>query len=192
MLSSAKIFYLPGFSLSLDQRLVQRFVAESSYEGKMLIINLSAEFICLRYKKTLTELASKASFIFGNNKELRAFATVSGLKSDLEDDLESIRWLLRNPLEDADRLKAVVITRAERSVIIGTKSEVREIPVPVLEPQLIRDTNGAGDAFVGGFIAALAREDSLTVTDCVLAAVKVAQNVLRSPGCCLYNVSDGS
>ena len=192
MLSSAKIFYLPGFSLSLDQRLVQRFVAESSSKGKMLIINLSAEFICRQYKTILTELASIASFIFGNNKELRAFATVSGLQSDLEDDLESIRWLLRNPLEDADRLKAVVITRAEGSVIIGTKSEVREIPVPVLEPQLIRDTNGAGDAFVGGFIAALAREDSLTVTDCVLAAVKVAQSVLKSPGCCFNNVSDVS
>ena len=181
MLSSAKIFYLPGFSLSLDQRLVQRFVAESSSEGKMLIINLSAEFICRQYKTILTELASKASFIFGNNRELRAFATASGFQSDLEDDFESIRWILNNTLEDADRLSAVVITRAERSVIIGTKSEVREIPVPSLDPQLIRDTNGAGDAFVGGFIAGLARED--TVTRCVLAAITEAQNVLKSPGC---------
>ena len=90
MLSSAKIFYLPGFSLSLDQQLVQTFVAEGSSEGKMLIINLSAEFICLRYKKTLTELTSKASFIFGNNRELRAFATASGFHSDLEDDFESM------------------------------------------------------------------------------------------------------
>ena len=190
MLSSAKIFYLPGFSLSLDHRLLRRFVADSWTEGKMLIINLSAEFICLQYTKLLTELASKASFIFGNNKELRAFATASGFHSDLHDDFEIMRWFLDNPLEEADRLRAVVITRAERSVIIGTKSEVREVPVPDLQPQLVRDTNGAGDAFVGGFIAALISEDS--VAQCVLAAISVAQTVLKTSGCCFNNLSDAS
>ena len=149
----------------------------------MLIINLSAEFICLQYTKLLTELASKASFIFGNNKELRAFATASGFHSDLHDDFEIMRWFLDNPLEEADRLRAVVITRAERSVIIGTKSEVREAPVPDLQPQLVRDTNGAGDAFVGGFLAGLVREDS--IADCVLAAISVAQKVLNISGCSL-------
>ena len=186
MLGSAKLLYLPGFSLSLDHQLVRRFVAESWTGGKMLIINLSAEFICLQYTKILTELASKASFIFGNNKELRAFATASGFNSDLHDDFETVRWLLDNPLEEADRLRAVVITRAERSVIIGTKSEVREASVPDLHPGLIRDTNGAGDAFVGGFLAGLVREDS--VADCVLAAISVAQNVLNISGCSLSKI----
>ena len=154
--------------------------------GKMLIINLSAEFVCLQYKNILTELASKASFIFGNNKELRAFVNACGFHSDLEDDFETIRWLLDNPLEDADRLRAVVITRAERSVLIGTKSTVREIPVPYLDPQLVRDTNGAGDAFVGGFLAGLAVEDSLT--DCVTGAISVAQEVLNMSGCSFTNI----
>ena len=190
MMSSARIFYLPGFSLSLEQQLVQRFVAEGSSEGKMLIINLSAEFICLKYKNLLTELASKASYIFGNDTELRAFATASGFQSHLQDDFERIRWFLSNPLKDADRLKAVVITRAERSVIIGTKNEVTEVLVPNLDPQLIRDTNGAGDAFVGGFIAALVREGS--VAQCVLAAISVAQNVLKTSGCRFNNLSDSS
>ena len=133
-------------------------------------------------------MASKASFIFGNNKELRAFATASGLQSDLEDDLESIRWLLRNPLEDADRLKAVVITRAESSDIIGTKSEVREISVPVLDPQLIRDTNGAGDAFVGGFLAQWVLGAGLDVA--VKCGIWAATHCIKRSGCTMPEVCD--
>ena len=134
----------------------------------------------------MIELVSRASFIFGNNKELRAFARALGLHSELEDDFENLRWFLDNPLQFGDRLRGVVITRAERSVLIGTKSAVREIPVPHLDPQLVRDTNGAGDAFVGGFLAGLAVEDSLT--DCVTAAVSVAQEVLNMSGCNLTKI----
>ena len=86
-----------------------------------------------------------------------------------------------NPLRDANRLRALVITRAERSVLIGTKSGVRECPVPTLDPQVIRDTNGAGDAFVGGFLAQHCQGAELATS--VRCGIWAASYIIQQSGC---------
>jgi sugar/nucleoside kinase (ribokinase family) len=53
--------------------------------------------------------------------------------------------------------------------------------VPKIAKDLIVDTNGAGDSFVGGFFAALSRGES--VIDCVKAGVKLSGIVVQHLGC---------
>lgn len=50
------------------------------------------------------------------------------------------------------RSRFVVITRGEKSIFVAIGSgESQTFPVDTIERNLIKDTNGAGDAFSGGW-----------------------------------------
>ena len=49
----------------------------------------------------------------------------------------------------------IVVTRGSKSVIVSDSlaKDPAEVKVPRVDPSLIKDTNGAGDSFVGGFLS---------------------------------------
>lgn len=49
----------------------------------------------------------------------------------------------------------MVITQGSSETIVAVQGVVRTFPVEKIPNHLLVDTNGAGDAFVGGFIAQL-------------------------------------
>lgn len=53
------------------------------------------------------------------------------------------------------RPRVVVITQGSSETIVAVQGVVRTFPVEKIPNHLLVDTNGAGDAFVGGFIAQL-------------------------------------
>ena len=57
----------------------------------------------------------------------------------------------------------------------------RAIPVQPLDPALLVDTNGAGDAFVGGFLSQLAvgKHDD----ECARAGNYAAREIIQLSGC---------
>jgi adenosine kinase len=57
---------------------------------------------------------------------------------------------------------------------------VREYPVPVIEADKILDTNGAGDSFVGGFLAQLVQGKDLD--KCVDCGIWVCGLVIQQSG----------
>ena len=58
--------------------------------------------------------------------------------------------------------RVVIITEGSKPTIVvkaNTESKLSsctKIPVYMIDQSLVKDTNGAGDTFVGGFLAALA------------------------------------
>ncbi|GME81660.1 unnamed protein product [Ambrosiozyma monospora] len=64
-------------------------------------------------------------------------------------------------------LSTVIFTQGTDETIAVTyvsatkEYKVEKFPVHVLDPKLIEDTNGAGDAFAGGFIAGLVQGKEL-------------------------------
>ena len=56
----------------------------------------------------------------------------------------------------SDRKRTVVITQGCDPVIVVVGTAVAEYPVNILPKDKIVDTNGAGDAFVGGLYCFLA------------------------------------
>ena len=62
-----------------------------------------------------------------------------------------------------------------------TPPEVTEYTINHLKPEQIVDTNGAGDSFVGGFLAAyqLGKE----FDDCVKVGIDLASQVVQRIGC---------
>ena len=71
--------------------------------------------------------------------------------------------------------RVVVITQGPKPTVIAELGSIRHIDVAPVEK--IVDTNGAGDAFVGGFLALIAKGAS------VKAGQWAAAHVIQRSGC---------
>jgi adenosine kinase len=92
-----------------------------------------------------------------NEAEAEAWATATGqpATTDLPVIAKAIAAL---PKSNPSRPRTVVITHgAEPTLVVSAAApeDVRSYPVHVLTQEEITDTNGAGDAFAGGFMGAL-------------------------------------
>jgi adenosine kinase len=88
------------------------------------------------------------------------------------------------------RSRIVVFTQGSKETIVASEGTVHRFPVEPLPRELLVDTNGAGDAFVGGFLSQLLHHRPLH--DCVHAGNYAARIVIQHSGCsfpkiCEYN-----
>ncbi len=81
--------------------------------------------------------------------------------------------------------RIVIITQTDKPVIFvkSDSNEVKEFPVPQLKEEQIKDTNGAGDAFTGGFLAMYISGKSLET--CIKCAIYCAFECIQQSGCTL-------
>ena len=82
----------------------------------------------------------------------------------------------------------VVITQSENPVLLARTgvNEVKEFPVKQLSEKELVDTNGAGDAFTGGFLAMYIHNKPLET--CVECAIYCATECIKLQGCTLPKV----
>jgi len=156
MVEKAKIFYSAGFfiTVSPDSMLkVAKHASEST--DKKFCVNLSAPFICEFFKDALAGVLEYADVVIGNETEAETFAKVNGIEGTRAEVAKAIAAL---PYKgNAAKSRTVIITQGADSVIVVEKGVVSEMPVIKLDKEKIVDTNGAGDAFVGGLLAQLAK-----------------------------------
>ncbi|KAJ6767826.1 ADENOSINE KINASE 2-LIKE ISOFORM X1 [Salix koriyanagi] len=70
---------------------------------------------------------------------------------------------------------------ANNKVVIAEDGKVKLFPVILLPKEKLVDTNGAGDAFVGGFLSQLVQEKP--IEDCVKAGCYAANVIIQRSGC---------
>uniref|UniRef100_A0A3Q2QEB7 Adenosine kinase n=1 Tax=Fundulus heteroclitus TaxID=8078 RepID=A0A3Q2QEB7_FUNHE len=85
------------------------------------------------------------------------------------------------PKVNAKRQRIVVFTQGKDETIMALSDKIETFPVLKIDPKDIVDTNGAGDAFVGGFLSGLVQEKPLD--QCVRAAHYSANVIIRRAGC---------
>lgn len=139
----------------------------------MFALNLSAPFIPQFFKVQLEQVFPYCDFIIGNESEAAAWASAAGLadKYDIPAIAKSIATL---PKANPSRPRTVVITQGSKSTILVSATDPDKpttFPVSALTDEQIVDTNGAGDAFAGGFLGALVAGKS--VDSAVLAGHKM-------------------
>lgn len=86
--------------------------------------------------------------LFGNETEAATFAEVQ--KFDTKDVAEIAKRICALPKKNEAKPRMVVFTQGDGPVIVVQGTDVQEFPVTKLSAEQIKDTNGAGDAFVGG------------------------------------------
>lgn len=84
------------------------------------------------------------------------------------------------PKVNGKRDRMVIITQGAKSTVVAYKGEVREFAVPPVPSEEIVDLNGAGDSFVGGFLAKYVQDKSLE--EAVAAGHYCAGVTIRTSG----------
>ena len=120
-----------------------------------------------------------ADIVFGNETEAATFAEVHGLStSDVREIAQRIAML---PKANGSRSRLVIITQGSAPVVCVKDGAVLEFPAESLPADKIVDTNGAGDAFVGGFLAQYAQCRPLDVA--VRCGIWAATHIIQRSGC---------
>ncbi|KAI0005554.1 Ribokinase-like protein [Russula compacta] len=173
LIDGAKFFYVEGFFLTHGLESTLEVAKKASDNGKVFALNLSAPFIPQFFKVQLEQVFPYCDFVIGNESEAAAWASAAGLPD--KNDIPSIaRSIAKLPKSNPSRPRIVVITQGPKSTVVVTAADLdnpKVFPVDRLEDSQIVDTNGAGDAFAGGFLGALVAGKS--VDEAVLAGHKL-------------------
>jgi adenosine kinase len=179
-LMKANSFYISCFLLT-DSFSVPKFLSNfATSHCKTVYMNLSAPFICELFLDRLEQVLPSCSVLFGNESEARALARAASFKES--NSIDGIVRELAFWLRDDHNPRLIVITQGSECTVCydPQAGEVLKFDVPPLSPEEIVDTNGAGDAFVGGFLSQHTQGKS--TSECVYAGHCVAQIVIRQSG----------
>jgi len=113
--------------------------------------------LSLFFKKQVDQVLEHTDILIANEAEAEAYANASGYP-DTKNIADIASRIARLPKSNPSKSRIVVFTQgADHTVVVtGDKpNEPRIFPVDKLEGSKIVDTNGAGDAFAGGFLGAL-------------------------------------
>jgi len=180
LVEAAKVFYSSGFFLTVSPDSMLKVAKHAGETGKHFGMNLSAPFLAQFFKEPMLKVMAHSDIVFGNETEADAFAEAMGYET--KDRKEIAKKIAAMPLEGpAPRSRVVVITQGSEPVIVVEKDKVTEYHVTKLDSDKIVDTNGAGDAFVGGFLAQLALGKS--IKDSVLCGIWCATEIIQQSGC---------
>lgn len=181
ILEGAKVVYSAGFFITVSGESMDLASEQVAKQGGTYCLNLSAPFIVQvpPFRAQLEKLLPATDILFGNETEAVAYAEAVGWDSQ---DVEFIATRLSLvPMKGNKAPRRVVITQGGDPTIVAIKGVVKKYPVNKLSKEQLVDTNGAGDAFVGGFLAALVKGKD--IEDCCKAGNYSASVVIQHSGC---------
>jgi len=180
---NSQVCYIAGFWLTVNVEGMQnlgKFYAQD--DAKLFCMNISAPFLASFFLPQMKSVLEYVDILFGNETEAEALAKAMNLDANAEGKYD-IATVAAKFTELSKRPGArVIITQGKDPCIIATKGgETKSYDTPPLESNLIVDTNGAGDSFVGGFLAALT--SGLPEEKCVAWGNYAAQFIIQTSGC---------
>merc|ERR1712048_1079325 len=180
IVKEAKIIYSAGFFITVSQDSMRLAAKEAAQSGAKYCMNLSAPFLMQvpPFKAFITEIMPLVDFLFCNETEAATFAETEGWDTT---DVKFIATRLSLVPSAKGVKRTVVITQGCDPTIVAINGHVTEYPVIALPKEKLVDTNGAGDSYVGGFLAALSK--GLPVADCCRAGSYSASVIVQHSGC---------
>ncbi|KAA8518739.1 hypothetical protein F0562_016487 [Nyssa sinensis] len=170
LVEKAKYFYIAGFFLTVSPDSIQLVAEHAAANNKVFMMNLSAPFICEFFKDAQDKILPYMDFVFGNETEARTFSKVHGWGTE---NVEEIALKISQcPKASGTHKRITVITQGADPVVVAEDGKVKLFPVILLPKEKLVDTNGAGDAFVGGFLSQLVQEKP--IVDCIRAGCYAA------------------
>ncbi|KIM47421.1 hypothetical protein M413DRAFT_439090 [Hebeloma cylindrosporum] len=182
LIENAKYFYVEGYFLTHGVESALELSSKASAAGKTFVLNISAPFIAQFFSAQLQQILPYVDIVIGNEAEAEAWASANGY-ADPKDLPGIARTIALLPKVNASRSRVVVFTQgAEHTVLVTADkpAEPKIFPVNVLTDDQIVDTNGAGDAFAGGFLGGIVAGKSLD--DAVLAGHALARACVQEVG----------
>ncbi|RZC91084.1 hypothetical protein C5167_028909 [Papaver somniferum] len=178
LVEKAKYYYIAGFFLTVSPDSIQLVAEHAAKNNKVFCHNLSAPFICEFFKGVQENVLPYVDYLFGNESEARTFSKVHGWETE---DVEKIALKISELPKVSGRKRIAVISQGADPVVVATDGKVTTYPVIPLPKEKLVDTNGAGDAFVGGFLSQLVLEKP--IEECIRAGCYAANVIIQRSGC---------
>ncbi|XP_021893377.1 adenosine kinase 2 [Carica papaya] len=179
LVEKAKFIYIAGFFLTVSPESIQLVAEHAAKNNKVFTMNLSAPFICEFFKDAQEKALPYMDFVFGNETEARTFSRVHGWETD---DIEEIALKISQwPKASGTYKRTTLITQGADPVVVAEDGKVKKFPVIPLPKEKLVDTNGAGDAFVGGFLSQLVQGNP--IEECVRAGIYASNVIIQRSGC---------
>ena len=169
-----------GFFIKENYELCKDICEEFIKQGKYIILTLSDTYIIENYRKEINSIAHMADMIFGNYKSIQKF-----IRGENESRIENLIKGIYQILNNKDRL--ILITARNNGVFCSkfdsnTQNEIHFQTYPEkISPNDIVDFNGAGDAFLGGFLSQQIQNQ--TLENCCHCGNHTAAVVIKQLGC---------
>jgi len=186
LVTAAKCVYSAGFFLTVSVDSMLRVAKHCSQNNKTYCLNLSAPFLCQFFKDQMASVLPFTDIVFGNETEAATYAEVNNLGTT--DVGEIARRIAMLPKENGSTSRLVIITQGSEPVIAVEHGKIKKFPIEPLAKDAIVDTNGAGDAFVGGFLAQYVLGKSLDVA--VKCGNWAARHCIQRSGCTMPDSCD--
>ena len=171
---------IEGYFLQEKFDICKNLCMEFKKEKKFIILALSAVFMVQAHHDKIVEIANHADMVVGNIEELETFAGVKGVEK------REIFEIVAKKLAEKERL--FVVTDGSKGVLIskydynGNKVDFILQSFPsLMKTEEITDLNGAGDAFLGGFLSQFMKGS--TLYSCCKAGNDAAYVILQNIGC---------
>merc|ERR1719159_290580 len=187
ILNKAKIVYSSGFFTTVSPESLALLSKTCHDGGKTFCFNLSAPFIMQvpPFKKCLMDTLPYVDYLFGNETEALTFAESEQWE---EKSIPEIAKKIAALPKEGTKSRTVVITQGKDPTVVVVDGEVSEHPIIELPKEKLKDTNGAGDSYVGGFLAGLAL--GKPIAECHRAAAYAASVIVQTSGCQFSGVPD--
>ncbi|KAI1378190.1 Ribokinase-like protein [Hypoxylon crocopeplum] len=154
---NAEFYYVGGYHFTVCPPAIQALGEEAAANNKTFIVNVSAPFIAEFFKDPLDASSPYWDYVICNESEAAAYARSHSLPV-AETDVPGIAKALANlPKANTAKPRVAVITQGTLPTVVAIQGQddVKQYPVHAIDASKINDTNGAGDAFAGGFVAGL-------------------------------------
>eukprot|EP00002_Diphylleia_rotans_P011134 TRINITY_DN2205_c0_g1_i1.p1 TRINITY_DN2205_c0_g1~~TRINITY_DN2205_c0_g1_i1.p1 ORF type:complete len:346 (-),score=90.45 TRINITY_DN2205_c0_g1_i1:210-1247(-) len=180
VLEESKIIYITSFFLTSCPDAAFAAAKHANEKNKTLVINVSAPFLVEvpPLRALLLKLLESADYVFANETEAEALGRVQGWGSSLEEIASNVA---KSPKVNAERPRTVVFTHGKDPTIVYRDGKIESYETPLVPTESIVDTNGAGDAFVGGFLSELVLGRSFP--DCIKGAQYASSVIIQHDGC---------
>lgn len=176
----AKVFYIAGFFLTVCPESIEYMGKHAAENNKAFCLNLSAPFLIDFFAEPMAMAMPYTDVVFSNEDEAASYAKKQGWD---EKDLGLVALkLAASAKASGSRPRTVIFTQGSEPTIVASNGIVNYYPVEPLAKSALVDTNGAGDAFVGGFLSRFVKNESLS--ECVRAGHYAARVVIQQSGCC--------
>jgi adenosine kinase len=180
LVDQARYAYIGGFFLTVSPDSILEVGKHCSETNKYFMMNLSAPFICTFFKDPLMEAMPYIDILFGNEAEADALSKSLNLgTTDMKEIAKKVTTL---PKVNQSRPRIVIFTQGPDPILLCKDGvTVTEHPILPIKEEDIVDTNGAGDAWVGGFLSQLVQ--GKPVEECIRGGNYAANIIIKRSGC---------
>lgn len=197
IIARVKVVYIENYFFSHSPSVVWDIVKLCKIQGVIIVFNLSGVYLFEKHAADIASLVKYVDIVVGNESEFVALANTREWKiySDIFDlankicaiGVQTLSSVSPGDIKPAklryleDLGKVTVVTRGHKPILCAAEGNPL-FSTPTLNPKFgVKDTTGAGDAFVAGFLMGIIHE--LPLSQCVHLGCYASTEIIQQIGC---------